>query len=177
MTNLFLFGNENIELLRKWESPLVCSLASKQTFFPKTGGILLLERSLERKELTTVDIWKGHNNSTSATIISYSKPWFILENAHMLFFLLITVSARLQNKSFPASWIGRKRLQKVQKSKQEQKKNKKNALFAYYYANVRPLGCHLLVVFVQASYRFLWGSKFCFNNSSLHDFSEWWKIK
>ena len=68
---------------------------------------------------------------------------------------------------FRAAWIGRKRLQNVQKTKQEQKQ--KNALFAYYYANVRPLGCHLLVVFAQASYRFLWGSKFCSNNSSLHD--------
>ena len=62
------------------------------------------------------------------------------------------MSTRLQDKSFPASWIGRrKRLQNVQKTKQGQKQ-KQNALFACYYANVRPLGCRLLVMFAQASY-------------------------
>ena len=113
MTNLFPFGNENIELLRKWESPLVCSLASKQTFYPKTGSwlsksILLLETSLERKELTTVDIWKGHNNNASATIIRYSKPWFILENAHMLYFF-INYCVRTSAKQIISGVVDRKK--------------------------------------------------------------------
>ena len=42
-------GNENIELLRKWKSPLVCSLASKQTFFPENQKLTFKKYPVTRE--------------------------------------------------------------------------------------------------------------------------------
>ena len=89
-----------------------------------------------------------------------------------MLYLFINYCVRTSAKQIISGVVHRKKTTAKCAKKKNKNKNNKNALFAYYYANVRPLGCHLLVVFAQASYQFLWGSKFCFNNSSLHDFSE-----
>ena len=120
--------------------------------------------------------WLLDEGGPSATSVILSRGLSCKTRTCCFFF--INYCVRTSAKQIISGVVDRKKTTaKCAKNQNKRKNTHKKALFAYYYANVRPLGCHLFVVFAQASYRFLWGSKFCFNNSSLHDFSEWWKIK
>ena len=65
-----------------------CLFVGKQTnFYPRKPEVDLQKYSVTRELIGKERIDDGrYLKRSSATIISYSKPWFILENAHMLFF-------------------------------------------------------------------------------------------